>query len=127
MREALNSNPSQSGEIAPTLRHKVLVARGEVPDEEAVIISARGEVLEDHLDEEEHGAIRGNQGQSYLRIISTKKSIVNVSVASSTNFAYLRGGRRGEHLHAAGSRRWARGSAEFGTAHSATVVSDWLA
>ena len=39
-------------------------------------------------------AIRGNQGQSYLRIISTKKSMVNVSVASSTNFAYLRGGAR---------------------------------
>ena len=37
-------------------------------------------------------AIRGNQGQLYLRIISTKKSMVNVRVASSTNFAYLRGG-----------------------------------
>ena len=72
-------------------------------------------------------AIRGNQGQLYLRVISMKKSMVNVRVASSTNFAYLRGGSRGEHLHAAGGRRWARGSAEFGTAHSATVVSVWLA
>ena len=97
--------------------------RGTHEPSSAVIISARGEVLEEHLDTEEQGAIRGNQGQAYLRSISTKKSIVNVSVASSMNFAYLRGqrGRRGEHLHAAGGRRWAHGSAEFGTAHTRPI------